>query len=74
MTTYSLYPLVTRTSMTMLLADQAYHRLLVWDIASAPKLTRWTEKALNPVLGKSLVVYATKPARVRAHVRAEASA
>ena len=27
----------------------------------APKLTRWTEKALNPVLGKSLVVYARKP-------------
>jgi SAM-dependent methyltransferase len=42
-------------------AVQAYHRLLVWDIAKAPKVTRWTEKALNPVLGKSLVVYATKP-------------
>ena len=40
---------------------QAYHRLLVWDIAKGPKVTRWTEKALNPVLGKSLVVYATKP-------------
>jgi SAM-dependent methyltransferase len=37
---------------------KAYHQLLVWDIAKAPKLTRWTEKALNPVLGKSLVVYA----------------
>ena len=40
---------------------QAYHRLLVWDIEKAPKLTRWTEKVLNPVLGKSLVLYATKP-------------
>ncbi len=40
---------------------QAYHRLLVWDITQAPKLTRWTERALNPLLGKSLVVYATKP-------------
>jgi cyclopropane fatty-acyl-phospholipid synthase-like methyltransferase len=40
---------------------KAYHRLLVWDIEKAPKLTRWTEKALNPVLGKSLVLYATKP-------------
>ncbi|CAN5562755.1 class I SAM-dependent methyltransferase [soil metagenome] len=40
---------------------QAYHRLLVWDITKAPKLTRWTEKVLNPVLGKSLVLYATKP-------------
>jgi hypothetical protein len=37
---------------------KAYHQLLVWDISKAPKVTRWTEKALNPVLGKSLVVYA----------------
>ena len=37
---------------------RAYHRLLVWDITKAPRLTRWTERALNPVLGKSLVVYA----------------
>ena len=38
-----------------------YHRLLSWDIEKAPRLTRWIERALNPVLGKSLVVYATKP-------------
>jgi len=44
-------------------AVRAYHRLLVWDISSAPKATRWTEKVLNPVLGKSLVVYAKKPLR-----------
>ena len=37
-----------------------YHRMLVWDIMKAPKLTRISEAALNPVLGKSLVVYATK--------------
>jgi hypothetical protein len=24
-------------------------------------LTRWTERLLNPVLGKSIVVYARKP-------------
>lgn len=40
---------------------RAYHRLLVWDITKAPKLTRWTEKLLNPVLGKSLVLYSSKP-------------
>ena len=39
---------------------RAYHRLLVWDITKAPKLTRWTEKLLNPVLGKSLVLYSSK--------------
>ena len=53
---------------------RAYHRLLVWDITSAPPVTRVADRLLNPVLGKSLVVYATKPARVYAHVRAEASA
>jgi len=40
---------------------RAYHQLLVWDIEKAPKVTRWTERILNPVLGKSLVVYARKP-------------
>ena len=40
---------------------QAYHRLLVWDIAKAPALTRTTERLLNPVLGKSVVVYSAKP-------------
>jgi SAM-dependent methyltransferase len=40
---------------------KAYHRLLVWDIMKKPRLTRWTERALNPVLGKSLVVYLHRP-------------
>jgi 2-polyprenyl-3-methyl-5-hydroxy-6-metoxy-1,4-benzoquinol methylase len=39
-----------------------YHRLLVWDIMKAPRTTRWTEALLNPVMGKSLVIYCTKPA------------
>ena len=39
---------------------QAYHKLLVWDIASAPALTRTTERILNPVLGKSVVVYSRR--------------
>ena len=38
-----------------------YHRLLVWDIARAPLATRLPDRLLNPVLGKSLVVYARKP-------------
>jgi SAM-dependent methyltransferase len=42
-------------------AVAAYHRLLVWDIVKAPKLTRYTEKVLNPLVGKSLVVYLVKP-------------
>jgi SAM-dependent methyltransferase len=39
----------------------AYHKLLVWDIMSKPAITQLTDRALNPLIGKSLVVYATKP-------------
>jgi SAM-dependent methyltransferase len=42
-------------------AVRAYHKLLVWDITARPRLTRWAEKGLNPVLGKSVVLYARKP-------------
>jgi ubiquinone/menaquinone biosynthesis C-methylase UbiE len=41
-------------------AVQAYHRLLVWDIMRKPALTRLSEAALNPLIGKSLVIYARK--------------
>jgi len=40
---------------------RAYHRLLVWDITSKPLVTRVAEQVLNPVLGKSVVVYGVKP-------------
>ena len=34
-----------------------YHRLLVYDIMHRPWWTRTAERLLNPVLGKSLVIY-----------------
>ena len=37
-----------------------YHRLLVWDIMNHPWITRLLDRLLNPVMGKSLVVYLTK--------------
>jgi SAM-dependent methyltransferase len=40
---------------------RGYHRLLVWDIMRRPALTRLSEAALNPLIGKSLVIYAKKP-------------
>lgn len=43
------------------LPSRTYHQLLVWDIIRRPWLTRVAEQTLNPVLGKSLVVYASKP-------------
>jgi SAM-dependent methyltransferase len=43
-------------------AVRAYHRLLVWDLTERPWLTRTAERLLDPLLGKSLVVYAAKPA------------
>jgi len=42
-------------------AVAAYHRLLVWDIEKAPTVTRGAERILNPLVGKSLVVYLVKP-------------
>ncbi|GII79361.1 methyltransferase [Sphaerisporangium rufum] len=40
---------------------KAYHRLLVWDIMERPALTRAAEAVLNPLIGKSVVLYARKP-------------
>ncbi len=39
-----------------LLVD-AYHRLLVWDLMKQPRITRCIDQALNPLIGKSLVLY-----------------
>ena len=33
----------------------------MWDIEKAPKVTRYAERVLNPLVGKSLVVYLEKP-------------
>jgi SAM-dependent methyltransferase len=44
-------------------AVRAYHRLLVWDLTERPWLTRTAERLLDPLIGKSLVVYADQPAR-----------
>lgn len=43
---------------------KAYRSFLEWDIMSGPPLVRRTERLLNPVLGKSLVVYSRKPEQV----------
>jgi SAM-dependent methyltransferase len=43
-------------------AVKAYLKLLTWDIVEAPAVTRTADRILNPVLGKSLVIYADRPA------------
>ena len=40
---------------------RAYHRMLVWDIVQNPWLTRTVDRLLNPIIGKSIVLYAIKP-------------
>ncbi|MDX6276859.1 MAG: hypothetical protein QOJ72_987, partial [Nocardioidaceae bacterium] len=43
---------------------KAYHQVLVWDIMKTPRystVTRLAEKVLNPVIGKSMVLYLRKP-------------
>src|SRR5580704_16009699 len=42
-------------------AVAAYHKVLVWDIVKAPFLTRTADRVLSPLIGKSLVLYLTKP-------------
>jgi SAM-dependent methyltransferase len=42
----------------------AYHKVLVWDIMRKPAITRLADQALNPLLGKSLVVYVGKHAPI----------
>lgn len=42
-------------------APQAYHRFLVRDIENPKPAVRSVERALNPIMGKSVVLYAEKP-------------
>ncbi len=43
------------------LAVKAYHQMLVWDMMSRPWLTRTAESLLNPLIGKSVALYFSKP-------------
>jgi SAM-dependent methyltransferase len=43
---------------------KAYHQVLVWDLMKTrgySRVTRLAERALNPVIGKSMVLYLRKP-------------
>jgi hypothetical protein len=35
--------------------------MLVWDIVENPWITRIVDRLLNPIIGKSIVLYAIKP-------------
>ena len=43
-----------------------YHKLLVWDLMAQPWLTRAIDGLLNPVMGKSIILYFTKPETAKA--------
>jgi 2-polyprenyl-3-methyl-5-hydroxy-6-metoxy-1,4-benzoquinol methylase len=38
-----------------------YHRFLVWDLMEKPRFSQMLDTVLNPLIGKSLVIYAQKP-------------
>ena len=40
---------------------KAYHKLLVWEITDNPPVLQWAGKVLDPLIGKSLVLYFSKP-------------
>lgn len=41
---------------------RAYHRFLVWDLMQRPRATRFLDRLLNPVMGKSVVFYGRRKA------------
>ncbi len=43
-----------------------YHRFLVWELTHRPRWTQALDRTLNPVLGKSVVVYGKKGAHAPA--------
>jgi SAM-dependent methyltransferase len=43
------------------LLARKYHDFLVWELTNRPRWTQLLDRSLNPVLGKSLVVYAERP-------------
>ncbi len=40
---------------------KAYHRVLVWEIMKQPRLLQLAGKVLDPMIGKSMVLYFRKP-------------
>ena len=40
---------------------KAYHKLLVWEIMKQPKVLQLASRVLDPLIGKSLVLYFRKP-------------
>jgi SAM-dependent methyltransferase len=54
-------------------AVAAYHKLLVWDLMRRPKVTQLAESALNPLVGKSVAMYFTKPRSTKVQATAEYS-
>ncbi|MBV9352023.1 MAG: class I SAM-dependent methyltransferase [Mycobacterium sp.] len=41
-------------------AVSAYHKMLVWDLSTRPRITRAAEAVLNPLVGKSVAMYFVK--------------
>jgi SAM-dependent methyltransferase len=37
-----------------------YHRFLTWDIMEQPRITRLLDRLLNPIVGKSIIIYLKK--------------
>ena len=40
---------------------RTYHRMLVWEIVHQPRILRFAGRILDPLIGKSLVLYFRKP-------------
>jgi len=50
---------------------KTYNKFLEWDIMKQPTITKLADRALNPVLGKSLVIYGVKPVHASRSIATE---
>jgi SAM-dependent methyltransferase len=54
-------------------AVAVYHKLLVWDLMQRPRVTQLAESLLNPLVGKSVVLYFAKYYNARPAAESEAA-
>ena len=45
----------------------SYHSFLVWDMMKRPRISRFLDELLNPLIGKSVVLYLRRKNNVKSH-------
>ena len=56
-----LFPISGSSTLLATWSARTYHKLLVWEIMKAPRALQVASKVLDPLIGKSMVLYFRKP-------------